>query len=110
MPDATVTPDATFERSIEQRMSALERANHIRSFRAQLKRDLKAGRKRAADLIAQPPAEVETMRIVEVLLALPKCGRVKATKTLNTVRASPSKTVGGLSTRQRAELVALLAR
>jgi hypothetical protein len=34
----------TFEnQSLEQRMAALERANVIRSRRAQLKRDLKAG-------------------------------------------------------------------
>src|SRR5207302_749250 len=45
---ATDTPSkhaaAAPERSLTQRMDALQRANEIRSRRAQLKRDLKAGR------------------------------------------------------------------
>jgi hypothetical protein len=43
-----------------------------------------------------------------MLLAVPKYGRVKANKVLQQVRISPSKTIGGLSDRQRTELVALL--
>jgi hypothetical protein len=39
-----------------------------------------------------------------MLLALPKYGRVKATKLANRCRVSPSKTFGGLSERQRMEL------
>jgi hypothetical protein len=39
-----------------------------------------------------------------MLLAVPKVGSVKATKILNSCRVSPSKTFGGLSERQRAEL------
>jgi hypothetical protein len=38
----------------------------------------------------------------------PKVGRVKATKILHSCRVSPSKTFGGLSERQRAELAARL--
>jgi hypothetical protein len=40
-----------------------------------------------------------------MLLALPKYGSVKANKVLNSCRVSPSKTFGGLTERQRAELV-----
>ena len=40
-----------------------------------------------------------------MILAVPKYGRVKANKILNQCRISPSKTIGGLSERQRAELV-----
>ena len=45
-----------------------------------------------------------------MLLAVPKYGRVKANKVLQQCRISPSKTVGGLSERQRGELVSLLQR
>jgi hypothetical protein len=45
-----------------------------------------------------------------MVLALPKVGRVKATKILQSCRVSPSKTFGGLSERQRAELAARLQR
>jgi hypothetical protein len=45
-----------------------------------------------------------------MLLALPKYGRVKATKILHSCRVSPSKTFGGLTERQRTELTRRLDR
>ncbi len=96
------------ERSLNQRMDALTRANEIRSKRAQLKRDLKGGRVSIVALLAAPPDWLETAKVLDMLLAVPKVGRVKATKVLNQCRISPSKTIGGLSERQRAELVELM--
>ena len=98
------------ERSLMQRMDALNRANEIRSKRAQLKRDLKAGRAAIHELLLDPPSYLETAKVFDILLAVPKYGRVKANKVLTQCRISPSKTIGGLSERQRAELVALLRR
>ena len=89
-------------------MEALERANHIRTRRAQLKRDLRAGKVRIDQLLESPPEYLETAKVFDMLLAVPKYGRVKANKVLQQVRISPSKTIGGLSDRQRTELVALL--
>jgi hypothetical protein len=89
-------------------MEALERANHIRTRRAQLKRDLRSGKARIDQLLESPPDYVETAKVFDMLLAVPKYGRVKANKVLQQVRISPSKTIGGLSDRQRTELVALL--
>ena len=96
------------ERSQQQRMDALQRANHIRTQRAQLKRDLRAGVVTIDSLLLSPPSFLETAKVVELLLAVPKYGRVKANKVLQQCRISPSKTVGGLSERQRAEIVELL--
>jgi hypothetical protein len=45
-----------------------------------------------------------------MVLAVPKVGRVKATKILNSCRVSRSKTFGGLSERQRAEFAERLDR
>ncbi len=98
------------ERSLNQRMDALQRANEIRSRRAQLKRDLKAGRASIHKLLLDPPEWVETAKVVDMLLAVPKYGRVKANKILTTCRISPSKTIGGLSQRQRDELIVTLRR
>ncbi|MCW3010519.1 MAG: hypothetical protein JWO90_923 [Solirubrobacterales bacterium] len=98
------------ERSLNQRMDALQRANEIRSRRAQLKRDLKAGRASIHNLLLDPPAWVETAKVFDMLLAVPKYGRVKANKILTTCRISPSKTIGGLSQRQRDELISSLRR
>ena len=91
-------------------MEALQRANDIRSRRAQLKRDLKAGRQPIAELLRDPPEYVETAKVFDMLLAVPKYGRVKVNKILGQCKISPSKTVGGLSERQRRELVALMRR
>ncbi len=103
-------PLAAPERSLHQRMEALQRANDIRSRRAQLKRDLKAGRTPIHELLLEPPDYLQTAKVFDLLLAVPKYGRVKVNKVLSQCRISPSKTLGGLSERQRGELVALLRR
>lgn len=100
----------TPERSAAQRMDALARANEIRSRRAALKRDLTAGRKSIHELLLEPPEYVETAKVFDMLMAVPKYGRVKANKVLMQARISPSKTIGGLSVRQRTELVSMLRR
>jgi hypothetical protein len=97
-------------RSLDQRMDALRRANEIRVRRAQLKKDLKAGSVSVEDILSNPPSYVETAKVMDILMAVPKFGRVKAARFLNQCRVSQSKTVGGLSERQRAELVGLLRR
>jgi hypothetical protein len=98
------------ERSHDQRMKALRRANDIRTRRAQLKRDLKAGKTGVDGLLLDPPEWVMTAKVFDMILAVPKYGRVKANKILTQCRISPSKTIGGLSQRQRAELVQMLRR
>src|ERR671922_517548 len=92
-------------RSRDQRMEALKRANDIRVRRAKLKKDLKDGRVRIQTILSKPPDYVETAKVFDILMAVPKFGRVKAARFLNQCRISQSKTVGGLSDRQRAELV-----
>jgi hypothetical protein len=94
-------------RSLDQRMEALKRANDIRVRRAKLKKDLKDGRVRVESILGDPPEYVETAKVFDILLAVPKFGRVKAARFLNQCRISQSKTVGGLSERQRTELIAL---
>jgi hypothetical protein len=91
-------------------MDALSTANEIRTLRAQLKRELKAGKVSIGALLLDPPPHLETAKVVEMLLAVPKVGSVKATKILNSCRVSPSKTFGGLSERQREELAARMRR
>jgi hypothetical protein len=107
---APQTAPSTPERSLNQRMDALARANEIRTARARLKRDLKAGRSSIHQLLLDPPEYLETAKVFDMLLAVPKYGRVKVNKMLLSCRISPSKTIGGLSERQRAELVSLLRR
>lgn len=97
-------------RSMDQRMRALERGNAVRGYRKDLKLKLKAGERDVVLLIMDPPARIDTMRVFDLLLAVPKFGRVKVGKLLRRVEVSPSKTVGGLSVRQRRELAFAVSR
>ena len=97
-------------RSLDQRMDALKRANDVRVKRAKLKKDLKDGKTRIQTILGNPPEYVETAKVIDILMAVPKFGRVKAGRFLNTCKISPSKTVGGLSERQRTELIGLFNR
>jgi len=111
MPASPVkTSLAAPERSLDQRMEALKRANDIRTARAKLKKDLKASRASIHAILLDPPEYVLTAKVFDMLLAVPKYGRVKTNRILNQCRISPSKTIGGLSQRQRTELVGLLRR
>ena len=92
-------------RSREQRLRALRLANEIRSARAQLKKDLASGKIEPAQILAQPPECVRTARVRDVLLALPKIGSVKAGRILADCGIAHSKTLGGLTERQRTELL-----
>ena len=104
------TAAAVPARTHEQRVRALTKANEIRSKRAQLKRDLKAGKVKVESLLRDPPEYVMSAKAFDMILAVPKYGRVKANKILSQCRISPSKTIGGLSARQRGELVSQLRR
>lgn len=95
-------------RSREQRLRALQQANEIRSARAKLKRDLGSGKLDLAGIVAHPPDWVMTARVRDVLLALPRIGPVKAGRILAHCGIAHSKTLGGLTDRQRTELIGLL--
>ena len=94
----------------EQRLRALKQANEIRSARAQLKRDLASGRIELAQILARPPECAQRARVIDLLLLLPKIGPVKAERMLAQCRIAHSKTLAGLSDRQRVALSDLLRR
>ena len=75
------------ERSLVQRMDALQRANDVRSRRAQLKRDLKAGRQPIHALLLEPPEYLGTAKVFDLLLryAVSEEGALHAEKYYQTV-------------------------
>jgi hypothetical protein len=73
-----------------------------------LKDDLKAGRRPVVEVLLDPPEYALAMRLYDLLLAVPKYGRVKVGKLLRQAEISPSKTVSGLSARQRRSLVQIV--
>jgi hypothetical protein len=93
------------ERTLQQRRDALKEANRIRTQRAGLKKRMKDRKESYFDLLLEPPQYIESMKVEDFLTAIPKYGKVKTNKVLQQSRISPTKTVGGMSSRQRTELV-----
>jgi hypothetical protein len=92
------------ERSVAQRMAALEIGNRYRSYRAALKIRIRRGEEDARTFLCDPPVEMASMRVVELLAAIPKVGKKKVDRMLMLNHVSPSKTLAGLTDRQRAVL------
>jgi hypothetical protein len=92
----------------DRRMTSLGKANEIRIARARLKQQLRDGDARFEQILASPPECVGTATVLDLLLAVPKVGPVRASRLLATARVSQTTVVRRLSERQRAELVGLL--
>ena len=88
---------------LAQRLEALERANHVRSYRARLKRDLAARRCTIADVLSVP--EVATMTVFDLLVAQPRWGRERSRKLLKRLEVSTSRLVVELTENQRRKLL-----
>ena len=86
-------------------MEALSEANRIRTQQGAAEARPRAGKANINVLLLSPPDYILTAKVSDMLLAVPKYGHVKVNKILPQCRISPSKTIGGLSQRQRAELV-----
>jgi len=95
---------------LPQQLDALARANDVRSRRARLKRDLKAGRRSIEEILSDPPEYLASATILDLLIWTPKRRRITANKVLLHCRISPSRTVGALTERQRRVIVAELQR
>jgi len=105
MPTMTTAPPLTRD----QRLDALREGNRIRVARADLKREVREMSSTRAEalvrrLIEDPPDDLLTMRVEELMRAVPKLGEGKVAKLLRRVGVSPSKTLGGLTERQREAL------
>lgn len=96
------------DRSLEQRMDGLRLANEVRSRRARLKRDIKAGRVDVRAVLADPADWQESMRVRDLLAVVPALGPVKVAKLMDRARIAPAKTLGGITERQRGELLTRL--
>ena len=60
--------------------------------------------------LADPPHFLRTARVRDLLLVLPKIGSVRAGRILGQCGIAHSKTLGGLTDRQRRELIRLFRR
>jgi hypothetical protein len=65
---------------------------------------------RIEDALAQPPAYAKTAKVHDLLLAVPKVGPARVARLFSRCRIASSKTVGGMTERQRGELIELFRR
>jgi hypothetical protein len=72
---------------VAQQLRSLERANAVRCSRARLRRDVSKGRRSAADVILDPPAEALTATIGALLTWQRGWGSVRAERFLAALRA-----------------------
>jgi hypothetical protein len=91
-----------------QHLRALQRANHVRLARAELKRRIADGEVAAAEVIMTSPWEADSMAIADVLMSQRRWGGTRCRKFLAMFQISETKTVGSLTERQRIALAAQL--
>ena len=95
----------------EQRKQALEKAAEARRKRAELKGELKSGKRSLKDLLSQTDDNtVGKMKVSTVLESLPGVGKVRATKIMEKLDISASRRVRGLGAKQREALLAEFAK
>lgn len=99
--------------SLQQRMSALQRANAIRSARADLKRAMKAkgqlwSRVAAIGAITEPEWTEENWPVRELLVAIPYFGDARVKRIMRRSGVPETKPLGELTDRQRDALIAEL--
>ena len=93
-----------------QHLQALERANTVRLARAELKRQVAAGKVAAADVILDCPWEAESMSVSDLITSQRRWGRTRCRRLLQAIPVPEQKAIGALTDRQRQALADQLAR
>jgi DNA uptake protein ComE-like DNA-binding protein len=95
----------------EQRQQALAKAAEARKKRAELKGELKSGKKTLKDVLAASADDtVGKMKVTSVLESLPGVGKVRAQKIMEELDISASRRVRGLGAKQRQLLLEKFAK
>ncbi|HLB62508.1 MAG TPA: integration host factor, actinobacterial type [Actinomycetota bacterium] len=95
----------------EQRKQALAKAAEARRRRAELKGELKSGKRTLKDVLSrQGDDTVGKMKVSAVLESLPGVGKVRARKLMEELDISASRRVRGLGAKQREMLLARFAK
>ena len=95
----------------EQRRDALAKAAEARRKRAEIKAELKSGKRTLKDLLARSGEDtVGKMKVSTVLESLPGVGKVRARKIMEKLDISASRRIRGLGAKQRDSLLAEFAK
>ena len=99
-------------RTAEQRASALQRALEVRRSRAALRVALKSGLASGAEIVegAADAGEWKGVRVRSLLESLPGIGAARADSIMMRLSIPEGRRLGGLTDRQRIELLEALRR
>jgi uncharacterized coiled-coil DUF342 family protein len=92
--------------TLEEKKQALKKAQQVRSQRAKIRQDLKAGRTGIREVLEQVDSDVVAkMRVAYLLESLPRIGKVRTKKIMNEIGIDETRRVQGLGSRQRQALI-----
>ncbi|MGI6132413.1 MAG: integration host factor, actinobacterial type [Bacillota bacterium] len=95
----------------EQKREALKKAQEVRSKRAQVRADLKAGSMTLEGVLNKAEDEViGKMRVAYLLESLPRIGKVRSRQIMEEIGIDESRRVQGLGVRQKEALLKRLAK
>ena len=95
----------------EQRKEALAKAAEARKRRAEVKGELKSGKRNLKDVLSQQDDDmVGKMKVATVLESLPGVGKVRARKLMEKLDISATRRVRGLGTKQKDALLSEFAK
>jgi hypothetical protein len=92
--------------SLEEKKKALKKAQRVRSQRAKLRQDLKAGRTTIREVLERADDDViAKMRVVYLLESLPRIGKIRTRKIMNDIGIDETRRIQGLGSRQKQALL-----
>lgn len=96
----------------EQKREALKKAQEVRSKRAQIREDLKAGKLTLEEVLERADQDevIGKMRVSYLLESLPRIGRVRTRQIMEEIGIDESRRVQGLGVRQKEALLKKLAK
>ncbi|HBK61633.1 MAG TPA: integration host factor [Firmicutes bacterium] len=95
----------------EQKREALKKAQEVRSKRAKVRADLKAGSMTLEGVLSRAEDEViGKMRVAYLLESLPRIGKVRSRQIMEEIGIDESRRVQGLGVRQKEALLKKLAK
>lgn len=92
-------------RNMEQVMDAKAKADYVRLSRADLKREIKAGRVLVVNVLRDPPDYVENMRAYDLIAAQHRWGAGRVHRLFVMCDILETKTVGSMTERQIGVLI-----
>lgn len=96
----------------QQRLDALIKADKVRSRRAVIKKEIKAGKISFQELLEMATGEdaLAGMKVLTALECIPGIGKVKARRKLKEINVSEVRRIKGLNQKQRDALLSLFVK